>query len=495
MGNGPGALTEYDDLAEKHPRLHGGFIWEWRDHGLLTRTPDGTEFYGYGGDFGEVVHDGTFVMDGMVLSDGTPTPGLAEFALVNAPVVLSVDGDRLTVQNRYHTLTTDHLRFVGLVEVDGEPTCEQPLDVLSVAPGEALEVALPETLITAAGGDGERWLYVRAELAEPTLWANAGHVVSWSQCAIAAPKAMCSGQDRQPKAEPFHRLGTPSGRGKVAELDPRTGRLTSLFGLSVDGPWLELWRAPTDNDRSSARGSFELGSPEDTLGEGVPGPSSESRWRARGLDRLVHRVGEVVLDGDRAAVRTRSSAANSTLGVDTCYRWQFGDHLVDLTVEIVPTGPWDCSWPRVGVRLDLPPELDRAEWFGTGPAESYPDTARAVRVGRFGARLATLNVRYARPQETGHRGQLRWLRLPGLQIETRPDRHGQRPGFTLSRHTPQQIDRSPHPHELPTSHHSYLFLDAAVHGVGSRACGIDVLPKHALWPGAYAFTVRFRQPK
>lgn len=495
MGNGPGALTEYDDLAEKHPRLHGGFIWEWRDHGLLTRTPDGTEFYGYGGDFGEVVHDGTFVMDGMVLSDGTPTPGLAEFALVNAPVVLSVDGDRLTIQNRYHTLTTDHLRFVGLVEVDGEPTCEQPLDVLSVAPGEALEVALPETLITAAGGDGERWLYVRAELAEPTLWANAGHVVSWSQCAIAAPKAMCSGQDRQPKAEPFHRLGTPSGRGKVAELDPRTGRLTSLFGLSVDGPWLELWRAPTDNDRSSARGSFELGSPEDTLGEGVPGPSSESRWRARGLDRLVHRVGEVVLDGDRAAVRTRSSAANSTLGVDTCYRWQFGDHLVDLTVEIVPTGPWDCSWPRVGVRLDLPPELDRAEWFGTGPAESYPDTARAVRVGRFVASLATLNVRYARPQETGHRGQLRWLRLPGLQIETRPDRHGQRPGFTLSRHTPQQIDRSPHPHELPTSHHSYLFLDAAVHGVGSRACGIDVLPEHALWPGAYAFTVRFRQPK
>ena len=53
--------------------------------------PDGTPFYGYGGDFGEVVHDGNFVMDGMVLPDGTPTPGLAEFAAVSAPVVIGLD--------------------------------------------------------------------------------------------------------------------------------------------------------------------------------------------------------------------------------------------------------------------------------------------------------------------------------------------------------------------------------------------------------------------
>ena len=39
MGNGPGGLDIYDDLAERYPRLHGGFVWEWRDHGLLTRTP------------------------------------------------------------------------------------------------------------------------------------------------------------------------------------------------------------------------------------------------------------------------------------------------------------------------------------------------------------------------------------------------------------------------------------------------------------------------
>ncbi|MCB0891863.1 MAG: hypothetical protein KDB51_08530 [Propionibacteriaceae bacterium] len=90
MGNGPGALDQYEELVERYPRLHGGFVWEWRDHGLRTRTADGIEFFGYGGDFGEVVHDGNFVMDGMVLSDGTPTPSLHEFAQVAAPFAIEV---------------------------------------------------------------------------------------------------------------------------------------------------------------------------------------------------------------------------------------------------------------------------------------------------------------------------------------------------------------------------------------------------------------------
>ena len=48
--------------------------------------------------------------------------------------------------------------------------------------------------------------------------------------------------------------------------------------------------------------------------------------------------------------------------------------------------------------------------------------------------------------------------------------------------------------ELPVSERTYLFLDAAVHGVGSRACGPDVLPEHALAPGAHQLTVVFEDP-
>ena len=40
--------------------------------------------------------------------------------------------------------------------------------------------------------------------------------------------------------------------------------------------------APTDNDRSAARGSYELGQPEETGGEGTLA-SSADRWRTRDL--------------------------------------------------------------------------------------------------------------------------------------------------------------------------------------------------------------------
>ena len=81
-----------------------------------------------------------------------------------------------------------------------------------------------------------------------------------------------------------------------------------------------------------------------------------------------------------------------------------------------------------------------------------------------------------------------------LRVHTEPDAAGHRPGFTLRRHTPQQVDAARHPYELPASEWVHLLLDDAVHGVGSRSCGLDVLPEHALWPSARAFTVWFPTP-
>ncbi len=532
MGNGPGGLSEYDELADRYPRLHGGFIWEWRDHGLLTHAPDGTAFYGYGGDFGEIVHDGNFVMDGMILPDDTPMPSLAEFAAVNAPMIFTLRGSALTVRNRYHSLASDHLRFEAISEVDGRPVHQVGIEVPSIPAGEQIDVSLPHEVWEIAD-DGETWLTVRASLGADAPWAPAGHVVAWQQFALRQAQGtegpgqglrQAQGTEgpgqglrqaqgtkgsaqalRQAQGVEAHRQAQGTiGPGKAYSFDSATGRLTSLFGMEVDGPRLELWRAPTDNDRSDQRGSYELGAPEDTDGEGVPGASSESRWRARGLDRLVHRVTGLTHDQYGLSVRVRSSAANSGQSVETSYRWWFehDQHDLDqlrLLVQVVPSSGWDCSWPRVGVRFDLPGSIQRASWFGTGPLESYPDTRRAARVGRFSAAIDELNVAYSRPQETGHRPELRWLELADqqqarLRVETMPSPSRHRPGFTLTRHTPHQLDAAPHPHQLTDSGHSYLFIDDAVHGVGSRACGFDVLPQHALWPRARAFALRLTQP-
>jgi beta-galactosidase len=493
MGNGPGGMSIYDDLTERYPRLHGGFVWEWRDHGLLTRTPDGIEFYAYGGDFGEVLHDGNFVMDGMLLPDGTPTPSLAEFTRVNQPVLFDLDGAQLSIRSRYHTLSTDHLRFVAVKEADGYPVAEATVEVAPIPPGQRGMVTLPHDLVMP--GDGETWLTLRAELATPAVWATSGHEIAFGQFELTAPGTIQTLPDwpTSPTLEPADPVLTIG----PAEFDARTGRLMRLFGIDVDGPRLELWRAPTDNDRSTFRGSFELGSPEETLGEGIPGPSSEQRWRERGLDRLVHRLDQIRYDHDQLQARVRVGAAASNLFVDVTYRWRVTDGLA-LLIDIAPSPGWDCTWPRVGVRFDLPQELRQASWFGTGPNESYPDTRLAARVGRFAAEVDQLNVGYSRPQETGHLSELRSMAISDgttqrLRVTTWPNREGHRPGFTLSAYTPQQLDRACHPYELGPSDRVYLFVDDAVHGIGSRSCGVDVLPQHALWPGRRQFGMEFRE--
>ena len=115
MGNGPGGLAEYEQLFDAHPRLAGGFVWEWLDHGMRQRTADGAEFFAYGGDFGEPLHDGNFVIDGLLFPDRTPSPGLIEYAKVIEPVRLTPGDGVVLVENRHNFADTSFLQ----VHVDG----------------------------------------------------------------------------------------------------------------------------------------------------------------------------------------------------------------------------------------------------------------------------------------------------------------------------------------------------------------------------------------
>ncbi|WP_434317768.1 glycoside hydrolase family 2 TIM barrel-domain containing protein [Leifsonia sp. P73] len=479
MGNGPGALDQYEALVDAHPRLHGGFVWEWRDHGILTRTADGAPFYAYGGDFGEVVHDGNFVMDGMVLSNDVPTPGLHEFKAVAQPVALTFDGGDLLATNRRHSASTADLELRWTVEHDGREAASGTLDLPVVEAGGSVRLPLPAIPVAE---DAETWLTVTAVLAADTAWAPAGHVVARAQLDLSAP--------RRPRPA-ARRADWREAEGTLT-LGPASferGRLVSLGGRAVAGPRLELFRAPTDNDEGAAYGDLAA---SDASTVGV---SSASLWRAQGLDRLTHRLVAVHESEDGLRTITRVSAANAVASVTVETVWTLDDGGLDLRVEIEPSSGWPSVWPRIGVRFDLPDgerPIGGAEWFGAGPLESYPDSTRAAYIGRFGATVAELNVEYARPQETGHRSAVREVDLGAFGFTALPDGRGRLPGFSLSRHTPQQVAAAGHPHELPESDTTYLFVDAAQHGLGSRACGPDVWPEFALRPEARTLRLRFR---
>ncbi len=494
MGNGPGGIAQYEDLVDRLPRLHGGFVWEWRDHGLRSTTPDGRPFFAYGGDFDEVVHDGNFVMDGMVLSDDTPTPGLVEYAAVAAPFRICADGPSLRIANRRHSRGTEDVEVVWAAESSAATLATGRFDDLDVPAGASVSVPLPD----APAVPEESWLTVEVRTRGASTWAPAGHVLARGQVHLSGPGTAAG---PRPKAVPTgpRRDGTgpaepgPAEPGPVelgpAGLDGAT--LTALAGMAASGPTLELYRAPTDNDARASHGSYDLADPR-TAPDGVPAPPVAETWTRVGLDRLAARVLAQGQDDSGAWERTRWGAAAGREFVLTETTWQPTEAGVLLTVDVLPSAGWDMTWPRIGIRFALPRDLERAEWFGLGPGEAYPDSMAAARLGRWSSSIDALTTEYAVPQESGHRPGLRELVVSGpagaLRVEAVADSAGRLPGFTLRRHTPQQVAAARHPHELPEPTHTWLTVDAAQHGLGSRACGPDVWPDAALRP--HARTIR-----
>lgn len=108
MGNGPGGLQEYQDAFYQYPRLQGGYIWEWANHGLKT-AKEGHAFYAYGGDFGDTPNDGPFVMDGLCNSEHQPYPGLFAFMKVIQPLAVELRSGKFHITNLYDFVSLGHL--------------------------------------------------------------------------------------------------------------------------------------------------------------------------------------------------------------------------------------------------------------------------------------------------------------------------------------------------------------------------------------------------
>ncbi|MEU4702593.1 glycoside hydrolase family 2 TIM barrel-domain containing protein [Nonomuraea dietziae] len=446
MGNGPGGLAEYQELFETYPRLAGGFIWEWIDHGL-THQEYG---YAYGGDFGEPLHDANFVVDGLVFPDRTPSPGLLDLKKVFEPVRFAFDEGTVTVTRA----VPYPLSFPWALTADGTVVAEGVLEVPESPGAEVKLPALPEV-----AEPGELWLTVRAVLAADLPWAEAGHEVAWGQTKVGGGRR-----------EPVVTRGRAGTELAGATFDSRTGRLTGLFGLDVEGPRLELWRAPVDNERFGGL---------------------EWNWRTLGLHRLTHRIDSVSREDGVLTVRSRVAPAATDLGMSVTYRWSDVGEGIGLDVHVVPEGEWTLPLPRLGLSMTLPASFEEVVWFGRGPGEAYPDTGMAAAVGGWGASIEELQTPYVYPQENGQRADVRWARLtggegPGLRIEGEPVF-----GLTVRRWSTEELAAAGHLTDLRKGERVHVHLDHAQHGVGTAACGPGVLPRYELRAGEARFAFRF----
>ncbi|KAJ4378616.1 hypothetical protein N0V85_008943, partial [Neurospora sp. IMI 360204] len=183
MGNGPGALKEYIELFYKWPRLMGGFVWEWANHGLRTKNADGEEYMAYGGDFGDEPNDSNFVLDGLCFSNHTPTPGLLEYKKAIEPVqTLKLEnGYQVRIINRYDFVSLDHLKCFYYYSDDELDWIEKrevkiPKGVKPHEQGLITIEGLLDTEALKAAGRHDCHLTLEFSLASATNWAEAGHI-------------------------------------------------------------------------------------------------------------------------------------------------------------------------------------------------------------------------------------------------------------------------------------------------------------------------------
>lgn len=489
MGNGPGAIKEYVEAFRKYRQLQGGFIWEWANHGLLAETEDGQKYYAYGGDFGDEPNDGNFVMDGLLFSDHTPAPGLAEYKKHIQPIDVEFDGLKVKITNNYDWQMTDHLACVWAVKGAGSLMFEGGLSTTSpvIDSGMSAELKLPfrntelvkkESLIT-----------VHFYLKQDTTWAKAGHLIAWSETII---RSGSRGKiERKPAAEGIvkvqrrgdNRQLLIKGSKSKFKLDMITGNLgwaSSVSGeLVLKGPVLDFYRAPTDND---------LGSNGDA-----------KHWREFMLHATKASVQKVEwehIDGDRAIIaRVHLRIAPPVLnwGVSCVFDYTFCDGSIELTVTGKLEGNHPKTFARCGLTFVLPPRLEDVCWYGRGPGESYKDKKDANSMGIWRKTVDEMYTPYEFPQENGNRTDTMWVAIKceeeyGLKIIY------EKPGdFTALHYTAEDLEKSRHPHELIRLNETILRVDCDHHGLGTGSCGPGVLPKYQLLAKDFSFKLIFEQ--
>jgi beta-galactosidase len=470
MGNSNGGLADYWAAFERHPGLQGGFIWDWRDQGLVAVDEDGTRYHGYGGCFGDEPNDAAFCCNGVVGPDGTPHPAVEEHRWLTRPVrtrLLAVDGSR---PDRYRLEVTNHRWFTGIgdlvgrarVEADGEEAARFDLPELEVAPGESVIVDIDLDLELMPDPElvgGPLLVTIEWRTRAAADWGPADHLVGWDQLPLA-PSA-----ERTAAASdittPTLAAAPPAVGGRLAAtVDPDSGLLTGLTvagrSLLVEPPVLALWRAPTDNDGV-------------LVGPAAGSSGVTRRWLEWGLDRLERATVDVTHEDDSIVTRHRWTSP-SGVTIDHTQRMVVTDDSIRFVEDVVVPAELD-DLPRVGIRFALAADLDQLVWLGPGPWETMPDRRNAP-LGRWASTVADQYVAYVTPQHHGTHVDTAWFALTdtlgaGVAVETRGM------AFDVSSYRVEDLTAAATTNRLRPAGSIQVHVDAELRGAGTGACGPD----------------------
>lgn len=473
MGNGPGNLKDYQDLVYAHDKLQGGFVWEWFDHGIESFTESGEKYYRYGGDFGDDPSNKDFCIDGLIMPDRTPSPGLYEYKKVIEPITttaIDIQKGIINLLSRYDFANLDRFNLVYKVMEDDVILQTGFMAVPSIEARANKDITLPYDLSVIKVKPGAHYyVNISYQLREDTSYASSGHELATAQFELPLYK---EGIVVRPEGilnvEKEHTTLHVKGANFSLDFNLVNGNLMNIVrdGMQVlsKGPRLTLWRAPISND-------MEI------------------------IDKLkkvyfLHLEHEVVMNIDyhmegnilKVEVDTINSTTNSAWHFKTKYVYTVcpsGDILID--VEGTPSGRVDLApdmLPRIGVSMHLDKSMEHVRYFGMGPGENYADSKEAAQMGLYANTVDGLFTNYVIPQENGNHMGCKWVSMTndrgmGLLASTEGDFN-----FSASWYEDKDLDDAKHTCDLVKRDYIVFNVDYKQNALGTNSCGQWQLDKY-----------------
>ncbi len=436
MGNSCGGLNEYWMHIRKERLLQGGFIWDWRDQGILqTQAPDPEQpaavttldpqrfvtadgslrYFAYGGDFGDKPNDNNFCMNGIVQADLTPSPQAVEVAyeyrsILTSGVDLTADQPKVSVFNENFFTTLHNQPVKWSLLGNGKTILSGELTIETLAPQTHVELTIP-----IAGLDRDPDTEYHLNLDYPQTadrpWAAKGFIIARDQLPLEwttpAPRAHVSDVAATFTTESSGDLLTVSSPTASVTFNQLNGQLVAY--KAGDREYLKtplqlhFWRAPIDNDRGSKM------------------PDRWAPWRDAGANASVVEFKQNT-DADAFQLTYTLSIPVGETTATLIYDF-YGDGALSVSLNLVPAGKDLPILPNVGFQCALPADLRQWTWFGRGPEENYSDRCAGSFLGIWSGSVDKLWFPYTEPQGTANRTGIRWADFSdshskGLRIES-----------------------------------------------------------------------------
>ena len=488
MGNSLGTFYKYWQAFRQYPRLQGGFIWEWADHGIRCHNQSGESYWAYGGDFGEAYHDRQFCLDGLVFPDRKPHPSLIEAKKVQQPFQFKLVSQKpliIEVTSEYLFRTTDNEILYWELLLDGKSQQSGKLK-LNIKPNDTIELKITDDI--GDNFDAENLhLSLKVIQNRATAWSPAKHTVAWEQFKLInqfIPQLTLSKNKKLLKLTENKNEFIINWKNQSWQINKKTGQLNQWVKnkkpLLASALADQFIRAPIDND---------IGISGDFNSNNNPFAWVE-QWKAAGYFDLRHQclaIKASQTDDYIIIEALHGYSVKKRKVIQSKWLHQF-DQDGNLTISVEVDIANDMPAPaRIGLTYQLKEIPKQVKWLGLGPHENYPDRKTSAIFGDWSLPFAELYTPYIYPCENGLRCDVKQLTLNDMIIT------GYHFKFNINQYGTKQLMEKTHRHLLEPQTCAYVSIDAYHMGIGGDDSWTpNVHPEFLLMDKHYRYQLIFK---